>query len=640
MLTKEFIDEQNKKINPFIYTYIDKENPIVFLDFEVFKYDWMLCYSEDGIHIKHIVNDINLLKDLFLYKYQHKILMAYNGLNYDKLIMLGALNDINLKEINDNIIYNPTFRFYQVYGDRATLGKDASYYDPSPSTGSLKSYEANEGENIYESSVDFNLDRQLTQAEIDETIKYCSFDVEQLIKYFYMENFDTFLGHIDLLETTMKIRDLSFSFGLAKTDTYLVGTYLCSNSAPVVINEDDVITLPDNIDLGKYTNQINKMLKIPIKYLKNGKYNDLNAWSLKLIQKSMDEALNSSKYEKLKNKEEKLLKSINTKKHQFLDLENKLMTSSLTSKQEEKRQTLDIKIKEQVEQLINLKQELNEIRQKLEITVNLVNQYKLLSEEDRDKMTGRKLLKQIIEIMKVSDNNRFDMLCQWLSLSDEEIFRYKYTIDKRETIFNNILVTVPFEVVLDIKGIHHAFKTGGIHSITNKSMSFDCDSEKDKNRKLLIADVGSLYPNLMRVFNLCSKSMDNPSEYAQMIFDRIELKKKKDPFAATLKLILNRTYGAMGDKFNLLYDPVNRLKVCIFGEAAIIDLLDKLENQILSLEIFQSNTDGIIVSCDKNEYDRCVNIIHDWENRTGLEMEIEECIKLYQSDVSNYILVS
>ena len=110
-------------------------------------------------------------------------------------------------------------------------------------------------------------------------------------------------------------------------------------------------------------------------------------------------------------------------------------------------------------------------------------------------------------------------------------------------------------------------------------------------------------------------------------------------YISILLLILNTSYGCMGSEYNLLRDPTNRLKVCIFGQACIVDLLDKLEDQIDGLEIFQSNTDGIIISCEDYEYDKVEEIIHEWERRTGLEMEIDESIALYQKDVSNYILI-
>ena len=39
------------------------------------------------------------------------------------------------------------------------------------------------------------------------------------------------------------------------------------------------------------------------------------------------------------------------------------------------------------------------------------------------------------------------------------------------------------------------------------------------------------------------------------------------------------------------------------------------------------------------EYDKVEEIIHEWERRTGLEMEIDESLFLSQKDVSNYILI-
>ena len=91
-------------------------------------------------------------------------------------------------------------------------------------------------------------------------------------------------------------------------------------------------------------------------------------------------------------------------------------------------------------------------------------------------------------------------------------------------------------------------------------------------------------------------------------------------------------------KKNKIKDVINKSDNLING-IFIVDLLDKLENQIKGLEIFQSNTDGIIISCEDYEYDKVEEIIHEWERRTGLEMEIDESIALYQKDVSSYILI-
>lgn len=640
MVTTELIASKHAKLPDYTHTYIHSDFPFLFLDFEVFKHDWLVCFSIDGIHIKYIVNDVEKLKKLFLKKYNNRVLIAYNGLGYDKYILLALLNDLNPKEVNDEIINNFNFNnyvFINKYGNNIKVGNDLMWYEPSSRLdGSLKTFEACEGENIYESEIDFNLDRKLTEDEINETINYCSFDVKMLIKYFYEVNFDSFLGHFGLINSTLKARPyLKFEKVLPKTDASLVGTYLCSEAKPVTTKSTDTIKLPPQIQCGKYTKKIEKFLQIPILTLKNGSYNGLNSWSLNIIKKGINKCDDIETLQKLKNKEEKCINSLKKIKLEIQKLKEK---ENLTEKQELKLQDLPNKLIKEKEKLVNIRNEIIEesnILDKLKDLKIQLNQY----EENVSDSNYNFIVKKILEITKPTDNNKFKLLLDYLSLSNDEIFKLQYETNKKETIYNSIMVEYPFELILNIKGIPHAFKTGGLHSVYPKSLFFDKSSEKDKNKTLIIADVGSLYPNLMRVFGLCSIGMDDPSAYAQMISDRIVLKKQGDPFAGVLKLILNTTYGCMGSASNLLYDPANRLKVCIFGQAAIIDLLDKLEDNVQSLEIYQSNTDGIIISSLNEEADKVVEIIHEWEHRTGLEMEIESCIKLAQKDVSNYILV-
>ena len=642
MLTKDFVDSCNQKINLIEYN-ISKEQPFCFLDFEVFKHDWLVCFSLDGIHVKNIVNNVEILKNTFINKLNNRILVAYNGNAYDKYIMLALMNGIDPKEVNDNLIYNDNFNFFRTYDSDIILGKDLCWYDPiTRNAGSLKTYEACQGEDIYESNVDFNIDTKLTQKELEETIKYCTFDVQMAAQYFYKEMYESFLGHIGLIEQTLKVRtSRSFSELLPKTDASLVGMYLCSEPVVDTTKPTDVITLPDNIILGKYTEQIEEFLKIPITTLRKGSYNDLNAWALKIIDEAINQDSCKEELEKIKNKIIKQIESLKKLKVENLKLLEK-DKDKLTKKQREKLDTYDDKFKK-------ANNKLQKLRNNLNIQTNVVNNYfdlknKLNEYKEKTKEYNETLV-QLIKLYKSTKvlidhiSFKWDKLMEFILLDEEIKSNNMYIMEKKSTKYNDILIVYPFEIQLIIKGIPHLFKTGGIHSVYDKPLVFDKDTEKDKNRVLLIADVGSLYPNLMRVFNLCSRAMDDPDAFAQMIFDRIELKKKGDPFAGVLKLILNTTYGCMGSDYNPLRDPTNRLKVCIFGQAAIVDLLDKLEDKILSLEIFQSNTDGIIISCDKSELQETENIIHEWENRTGLEMEINHCSKLVQRDVSNYILI-
>lgn len=645
-LTLEQILDYNSQLPEGLYSYgINPKFPFLFLDFEVFAHDWLVCFSVDGVNIKTIVNDANKLKTLICDKLSDRISIAYNGNNYDKFINLAAINGIDVKEVNDKLINSFNFNFNFAYADKIKIGKELKWYDPSSRLGgSLKTYEACEGENIYESNVDFNLDRKLTQEEIDETISYCSFDVKMLIKYFYKENFGSFLGHLGLvLQTIEKRKGTALHYCLAKTDASLVGMYLCTSQGIDTTKPKDVIVLPDNLDVGKYKPQIDKFLEVPIKTLKNGSYNGLNSWCIKTINKSIDAANDETNLQKLKNKEQKTIDKIKKSKLEIKKLQEK-DESKITEKQKQKLIELPNTIQECMNELQNIRNDISLEEEKLQKLKELVSQLHQYECDDFCNSNYNYIASKIVELAHVTGDtgsvkDKVLLLHNYLSLTKDELLKYRYIEDKKNTIFNSIMITYPFEAILNIKGIPHAFKTGGIHSIANKPLFFDKNSEKDKDKKLIIADVGSLYPNLMRVFGLCSIGMDNPDEFGQMIFDRIALKKKKDPFANVLKLILNTTYGCMGAEFNPLYDPTNRLKVCIFGQCAIVDLLDKLENQIETLEIYQSNTDGIVVACHEREYDLCEAIIHDWERRTGLEMEIDNCYRLIQKDVSNYILI-
>ena len=639
MFSVEEIQKFNSQIPENIFTYgVNRQSPFLFLDFECFAHDWLVCFSVDGVNVKSIVNDSEKLKYLFLNKLKDRILIAYNGNNYDRYIMAALLNDINHKEVNDHLINNFNFNFNFAYSDKNKVGKDLIWYDPMTRLGgSLKTYEACEGENIYESKVSFNLDRPLTESEIDETKQYCSFDVQMLIKYFYKENFDSFLGHIGLVDSTLQARrHLQFNKLISKTDASLVGTYLCSSMGIDTTRDSDIIKLPSNIHLGKYKEPIEKFLETPIKTLKNGKYNGLNSWSLKLIDKSILACETSVALEKLKTKETKSIEKIKKIKTQIQELKTK---EKLTAKQAEKLNKLPQDFETEKLNLQTIRNNIIDEEHALTELKELKRQLDEYNREDFCNPNYNYILSKIIDKTRLTDNEKINILINYLTLSKEEIFKKRYIDDKKNTIYDSILIQYPFELTLNIKGVPHAFKTGGIHSVAEGSMFFDKNTEKDKNKILIIADVGSLYPNIMRVFGLCSIGMDDPNTYTQMIADRIVLKKKGDPFANVLKLILNTTYGCMGSEYNNLYDPTNRLKVCIFGQATIVDLLDKLEDKINTLEIYQSNTDGIVVACDKSEYDLCEQIIHDWEQRTGLEMEIEQCTRLIQRDVSNYILI-
>ena len=103
---------------------------MVFYDFEVFKYDWLVVIIDVVNHTENIiVNDKDELNE-FYDKHCNDVWVGYN-----------------------------------------------SYHG-------LKQLEGFMGNMFKESDIDFDIDRKLTKDELDEVIKYCKHDVEQTIRVF------------------------------------------------------------------------------------------------------------------------------------------------------------------------------------------------------------------------------------------------------------------------------------------------------------------------------------------------------------------------------------------------------------------------------------------------------------------------
>lgn len=173
----------------------------------------------------------------------------------------------------------------------------------------------------------------------------------------------------------------------------------------------------------------------------------------------------------------------------------------------------------------------------------------------------------------------------------------------------------------------HIFAWGGLHGAISNYI---------EKGKFLNIDVASYYPALMIEYGYGSRNMSNPEKYREIRDRRLELKKEKSPLQAPYKIVLNGTYGAMKDKFNNLYDPRQANNVCIGGQLLLLDLIEKLEEHC---KLIQSNTDGLIVKISNDNDQEILDICHEWEQRTRMNLEYEYFEKIIQKDVNNYIIV-
>lgn len=216
-----------------------------FYDFEVFKHDWMVVVINPVTHDERvIINDADAL--IVLYEERKRdIWVGYNNLHYDQFIFKGILCGFDPKAINDFIIVEGHKGWQYSSLLRKLYMVNYDVFHPRTDRG-LKTHEAYLGNDICETTVPFDIDRKLTDAEIAETVKYCRHDVEQTIEVF-MQRKSEFDARMDLL----KMFDLPLVY-LGKTDAQLTAIILdAERPAHPRDDEFDIVPLPC-LDLGPY----------------------------------------------------------------------------------------------------------------------------------------------------------------------------------------------------------------------------------------------------------------------------------------------------------------------------------------------------------------------------------------------------
>lgn len=151
-----------------------------FYDFEVFKYDWMVVFrkGKGRKNRRVVVNDLDALKEVLL-EIGNNLLAGFNNYGYDDTIMAALLLGYNPYEITQRIIEHEERELNWQLKLEAPLTID--FKQELPIALSLKVIEANQGHRIVESSVPFNIQRKLTEDEIEDVIKYCDYDVLELM---------------------------------------------------------------------------------------------------------------------------------------------------------------------------------------------------------------------------------------------------------------------------------------------------------------------------------------------------------------------------------------------------------------------------------------------------------------------------
>lgn len=208
--------------------------------------------------------------------------------------------------------------------------------------------------------------------------------------------------------------------------------------------------------------------------------------------------------------------------------------------------------------------------------------------------------------------------------------RYTHYINEKGTKRKN-------QLDIEVYGLKTTYGYGGCHGALEKYYTDNSDGGL-----IVHSDVGSLYPNLMLEYNLLSRGVRDPKKYREILETRLALKhagKKKEQ--APYKIVLNSTYGITLDQYSSLYDPKHGRAICVYGQLLITDLVEKIEEAFGDDCIpIQYNTDGIIMKLKRKEdFGKYKEVCKEWETRTRLSLEHDIILKLYQSNVNNYVCI-
>ena len=219
-------------------------NGLLFYDFEVFKYDWLVVVMDMTAKKTHVI--INSPEELeALYKANIKeIWVGFNSRHYDQYILKAILCGFDPKKVNDYIITkgNPGWKFSSLFRQFPLWN-----YDVMLNTDvGLKSFEGFMGNDIKETSVPFNIDRKLTPEEIAETVKYCKHDVEQTVQVFLKrtEEFNTMMYFIKHFGLSMDC--------ISKTKAQLAAEILGGNRKGADFDDEFQFPILDCLHLNKY----------------------------------------------------------------------------------------------------------------------------------------------------------------------------------------------------------------------------------------------------------------------------------------------------------------------------------------------------------------------------------------------------
>ena len=175
---------------------------------------------------------------------------------------------------------------------------------------------------------------------------------------------------------------------------------------------------------------------------------------------------------------------------------------------------------------------------------------------------------------------------------------------------------------------------GGLHS-RDKAKIYRSGSDYD----LVDADVSSFYPMAIINEDIEPEHMQGAfiKTYKPIVEERLRDKATGNKIGAkNKKIIVNSSYGQLGNPYGCLYDKKAMYTVTLTGQLSLLMLIEKLEQS--GIEVFYANTDGITAKVYHSQKALYQQICDEWQKKTKFDLEFDNFKVCIIRNVNNYLM--
>lgn len=176
---------------------------------------------------------------------------------------------------------------------------------------------------------------------------------------------------------------------------------------------------------------------------------------------------------------------------------------------------------------------------------------------------------------------------------------------------------------------------GGLHSQeANRSVYTDEDSV------LIDEDVTSYYPKMILNNKLIPPALGALflKIYETIFNRRVTAKRaKQKAIAEMLKIVLNGTFGKLGQPYSIFYAPKQMVMVTLSGQLSLLMAIERLV--LAGIRVVSANTDGFTSLVPRHLIDKFKLILADWEWETNFNLEELRYKSVHSRGINDYIAI-